>query len=290
MMDEQPKFRRIVVGLSCHRPSPEAGMRLATEMARWLNLDVFGLFVQETSLFDAASLPFCREFKILGGEWRPFESRQLAQELEALARRAQRTLNEAARNLQTACRFEVVRGSMAESIAAASSAEDIVLLAEPAGAAEYSTQSFAELNAAFQSAAAVLLVPRRLVRTRGAVVAIASAADDPSIAAARAIALAAREDLIIVELSPSAGHASASPGRTTLETRSPHLTAAADGPKSVRSIDSALRHVRERLIVMTRKDDEVPSALATMRQVPVLVIEPPRGSLKNGEPRSRPAA
>jgi hypothetical protein len=289
-MAEHPKFRRIVVGLSCHRPSPEAGMRLATEMARLLHLDVFGLFVQEESLFDVASLPFSREFKILGGGWRPFESGQLARELEAVASRAHRALNEAARNLQTACRFEVVRGSMVESIAAISSAEDIILLSEPAGAAEYSTQSFAVLNAAFRSAAAVLLVPRRIARSRGAIVAIAREPDDPSIAAARAIAVAAKEELIVVELFPSAAGGPTLTEYASPEARVRRLTATADGSKGAASIDSALRQVRERLIVMTRGDHEGSMAIATIRQVPILVIEPPRGRLKNGEPNSRSAA
>jgi hypothetical protein len=289
-MAEHPKFRRIVVGLSCHRPSPGDGMRLATEMARLLHLDVFGLFVQEESLFDVASLPFSREFKILGGGWCPFESGQLARELEAVASRAHRALDEAARNLQTACRFEVVRGSMVESIAAVSSAEDIILMTEPAGAAEFATPSFAILKAAFQSAAAVLLVPRRIARSQGPVVAIAHEPDDPSVAAARPIAVAAKEELVVVELFASAGGGGSLTENALTETRVRRLSAGGAGSISVAAVDSALRHVRERLIVMTRKDDEAPSAIAAKRQVPILVIEPPRGRFKDGEPDLRSVA
>lgn len=289
-MAAHPTFRRIVVGLSCHRPSPGDGMRLATEMAQLLHLDLFGLFVEEEHLFGLASLPFSREFNILGGEWRSFEPGQLARELEAVASRAQRALNEAARNLQTACRFQVVRGSMAESIAAVSSAEDIILLTEPAGAAEFATPSFAILKAAFRSAAAVLLVPRRIAQSRGPIVAIAREPDDPSVAAARAIAVAAKEELVIVESFASAGGGGQLVENALIGTRVRRLSAGGGGSISVMAIDSALRHVRERLIVMTRKDDEAPSAIAAKRQVPILVIEPSRGRFKNGEPDLRSVA
>lgn len=263
-------------------------MRLATEMAQLLHLDLFGLFVQEEHLFGIASLPFSREFKILGGEWRPFEPEQLVRELEAVAARAERALHEAARNLHTACRFEVVRGSMVDSIAAVSSADDIVVLSEPAAAAEFGTQSVAILDAALRSAAAVMLVPRRIARSRGAVVAIAREPDDPSVAAARAIAVSAREELIVVEL--FAGGGGSVSGQASLEPHVRRLTAVGGDATGVRAIDLALRHVRERLIVLTRKDDEWPSAIATKRQVPILIIEPPRAGYTSGEPDSRTAA
>jgi hypothetical protein len=54
------------------------------------------------------------------------------------------------------------------------------------------------LEAAFQSDAAVMVVPARIARIAGPVVAIAIAPDDPSVGAAAAIAIAAKEDLVII--------------------------------------------------------------------------------------------
>ena len=194
-MAQQLEFRRIVLGLANTRPNH--GMRLAAEMAHLLQLDLFGLFVEDESLRGLAALPFVREFQLLGGGWRPLDIDRLSRDLEIAAKNAEKFFANAAKDLRTTCQFEVVRGSMAGTIASVSRAGDIVLIAEPVNAADRVTpQFFAALDAAFHSAAAVLLVPRQIVRESGAIVAIARDGDDPSIQAASAVAAAAKEELI----------------------------------------------------------------------------------------------
>ena len=65
-MSTQPySFKRIVLGL---QPSaPDRAMQLAVELADLLHLDLLGLFLEDTSLRDLASMPFAREFRLLGG-------------------------------------------------------------------------------------------------------------------------------------------------------------------------------------------------------------------------------
>ena len=278
-MAQQPEFRRIVLGLPYNRPSH--GMRLAAEMARLLQLDLFGLFVEDESLLGLAALPFVREFQLLGGGWRPLDIDRLSRDLEIAAKNAERAFTEAAKTLRTTCQFEVVRGSMAETIASISRAGDIVLIAEPVNAAESATpQFFATLDAAFHSAAAVLLVPRRIARQSGAIVAIATDPDDPSIQAASAIAAAAKEELIVIET--SAGKKRISESDLAVGAKIIRLPAAQGGPADAPVIASALQQVRERLVVMTRGDHSIPIVIASMRHVPILIVEPESEKIGNG--------
>jgi hypothetical protein len=272
-MAERPVFRRIVVGFPYHTPS--RGMRLAAEMARLLQLDLFGLFIQEESLFGVAALPFAREFKFLAGEWRPFDVEHLSRDFEVAAKNAEQSFTEAVKTLQTACHFEVVRGSMVETIGSIARAGDIVVLVEAESPAECAShQSLAILDAALHSAAAVLLIPGRIARHSGAIVAIASAPDDPSIEAARVIATAAKEELVIVEgFKPTdKDHASARDAPTGIRIRRVPVTDVR--LRSALAIGSVLGQVHERLVVMTRSDECQPLSIASLRQVPILIVEP----------------
>jgi hypothetical protein len=263
IMAQPVQFKRIVLGLPYSRPAH--GMRLAADIASLLNLDLFGFFVEEESLRGIAALPFVREFQILGGGWRPLDVDRLSRDLETSAKRAERAFMEAAKKLRTTCQFETMRGSLTQTIVSISRASDIVLVVEPESAAERATPHFhAILDAAFRSAAAVLLVPGRIARYSGAIVAIASGPDDPSVEVAKAIAAAADEDLVVIETSKSA---------TPIAS----------------NIATALQYANERLVVMTRQDDNTALAVASMRKVPILIVEPERSNIES-EPSTRSAA
>jgi hypothetical protein len=276
MADEHHTFKRLVLGLE---PSaPERAMRLAVDFAELLHLELLGLFLEDPSLRDLAAIPFVREFQPLGGGWRSIDLDQLTHDLEVAICSAERMFVEAAKDLTTRCQFEVTRAAAAQAIASISRLGDIVVITEPATSAGRAAQQFSWLlNAAFQSAATVLLVPARIVRTAGSVVAIALAPDDPSIRTAAAIAMAAKENLIIVhgyegkgddptirELATDTGLAikHAFTGRASL----------AD-PASYAHL---LRSVQERLVVAARGvlTPELALAMASSRRVPVLIIAP----------------
>jgi hypothetical protein len=275
MTTDSQGFRRLVLGL---RPSaPGSTMRLAVELADMLQLELLGLFLEDPGLRHLAGMPFAREFRPLGGGWRPLDVEELSRELEDAARHAERAFADAAKHLATHCHFEVMRASIAESIASISRAGDIVMIIEPPSAAERATQQFAFLlEAAFRSPAAVLLVPSRIARTTGAIVVIARALDDPGIRAGAAIARAAREALVIVDIGPQPID-DAALRRDLAAMALPdirHFRAAPDA-HGVAPLAPVLRPVQERLVVVTREtiDDATASALTTLRHVPVLVIE-----------------
>lgn len=276
-MSEQPhSFKRLVLGL---QPSaPDRTVQLAVELADLLHLDLLGLFLEDTSLRDLASIPFAREFRPLGGGWHTFDLDRLSHDFDLAARAIERTFTEAAKRLPTRTQFEVIRGPMAKTFSSVSRTDDIVMIVEPISAAERATQQFAWLvEAAFQSAAAVMLVPPQIARTKGPVVAIAASPDDPSIHAAAAIAVAAKEELVIIEAD---GHDADDPRVRTLAANT-GLTIKRVSAVRIAFPDPAIcaqafRQTQERLVVMTRGafEDKAASAIAAARRVPVLVIEP----------------
>jgi hypothetical protein len=272
MAAERYHFRRLILGF--HRTAPDPVMRAAAEFASRLHLDLFGFFVEDTNLLDLAGLPFAREFRTTGGTWHPIDVDELAQYVALSARRAERLFNEAVRGLETAARFEVLRGSAAETIRALSRTGDIVVVIEPASPGERVSQQFlAVQRAAFRSAAAVLILPPRLARRSGPVVALAAAPDDPSIGAAAAVALALEEKLIVVqafaEKKPAAEH------DTIMGVKSRHIVIDRKNLASGTGLASVFAPLHEQLVVMTRDafEEGLPALIASVRSIPVLVIE-----------------
>lgn len=255
-------------------------MQLAVELANLLHLDLLGLFLEDTSLRDLGSMPFSRELRSLGGGWHAIDLDRLSHDVELAARSIERKFADAAKRLATAYayQFEVARGPMAETFASVSRSDDIVMIVEPRSPAERASQQFSWLlEGAFQSAAAVLLVPRNVARTRGSVVAIAKSFDDPSIQAAAAIALAAKEGLVVINVD---GHEVEDPRIRELAADTglviECIAAAGTGLADPASCALAFRQSQERLVVMTRGAlaEEAASTILAARRVPVLVIEP----------------
>jgi hypothetical protein len=220
-----------------------------------------------------AGLPFARELRPFGGGWRAIEADELDRDLEIAALGARRLFDEAAKPAQTASSFSVLRGATAEMIAAMSQAGDIVMLVEPGTPAERLTRPFVMvLEAALRSAASVMLVPSRLARRRGPVVAIARSPGDRAIAAAVAIAAATHEDLVVVQaFVADRAFEIAAAASVRVTTRAIGGGQLADA----RAVSAALAGVNERLVVVSRDDGdrEDPSTIPSLRGVPVLVVE-----------------
>ena len=275
MPRERHNFKRLILGLQ--PGASNRAMRFAVEMAELLDLDLLGLFLEDGSLRELAGIPFAREFRPLGGGWQPFDLDRLAHDLEIAARGVERLFTSAVKDLARRSQFEVIRGPVREALISTSGTSDIVMIVEPASAAERISAQFSTLiEAAFRSAAAVLLVPPRIARSTGPIVAIATSPQDPSIDAAAAIAAAAKETLVLVEADRQIRedpHIARLADDTGLTVR--HVAAA--GLATDPSVClNALHPWQERLLVLARppSDGAIASALAAARQVPVLVIEP----------------
>lgn len=261
------EFKRIVLGL--HQSLLDrATFELAAGFAGLLRTDMFGFFIEEPHLKVLAELPHAREFRMGGRRWEPLDVARFAREFEASALAAKRLLTEAAAVHRVACSFEVVRSPTAQAIRTFSRASDILIIAEPKSPVDRIAGPFPGLaSAALQSAASVLLVPRQVARMQGPVVAVAAAPDDPALDAALAVAAAAGESLVVL----AAHDVPMDAGAVETLPLSRAALASAGG------IAAVLGGVRERMIVLTRADraEAVPTALASLRRVPVLVLAPP---------------
>ena len=283
MATEPHTFKRLVLGLQPREP--DHTMRLAVDLAQMLKLELLGVFLEDTSLQNLASIPFAREFRPLGGGWHPIDIGHVSDDVEQAARSAERTFAEAARHLQTQSRFEVARGPRAATIATVSQTSDIVVIGEPMTAAERVTQQFSWLTqAAFRSAAAVMIVPSRIARVQGPIVAIATTPDDLSIGVAANIAVAANEGLVVIDVGEKAiDEAQIRALATAKGLAVKRIIGGRTTGADAASFAQALRPLHERLIVMTRgaSDGQATSIIATDRRVPVLVIEPPESTASN---------
>ena len=258
--------------------TPDRVMRFGVELAALLNIELLGLFLDDIALRDFAAIPFAREFRPLGGGWHPIDTDRLTQELDLIVRATERAFLDAAKGLTVRSQFEIVRGAAADAIRAISDANDIVLIVEPDSAAERSTHQFLTLiESAFLSAAAVMLVPARIAPAGGPIVAIAFRENDPSIYAAAAIATAAKADLIIVDAYKPTTHAQSELELATATgLKVQHLAAEKPWPMLSPGPWPVLRHLRARLIVITRGDDDhqIAPIMVSAQRTPVLIVEP----------------
>jgi hypothetical protein len=278
-MSDRASFRRVLLDL-CHATADRGGIRVAAELARLLDLDLTGVFVEDTALLGLAEYPFARELRLPGHEWQKLDPERIVAEVHEAAATARRLLDAHSAPLGIHSLFEVVRGDPSASVAALSGIGDIVVLVEPATPSDRLARAFPRAwQSALRSAAAVLLVPPRIVRLHGPVAAVITRAGDPSLATAAAIAAAAGEQLLLLllprddDLKTAAVAGARAVGLPDGRIHTHRLRAA-----TPQAVVHALGPTQERLVVMTRAagalPDTAPSHLAAARRVPVLVVEP----------------
>jgi len=273
----KPAFKRIVLGMHHEAPDDDS-LRIVAEFAEIMHMPLLGLCAEDPVLIGLARLPFAREFRPLGGGWHPLDVDRLRLDVRLAAERLEHRFARTVKDLSIDTSFRVVKGSISQMIAAVSEAGDIVVVTESVNPADRAThQSAVLVEAAFRSDAAVLLLPHRIARRGGPVVAIATEADDTTVRAAAGIAAAIGERLVLVESGQAAGHQPALRNHGLVDFEVEHLV-----PKIARVTDAAgicsvLAHCAERLVVMTRGafDDATPAMVASLRHIPVLVVEPP---------------
>lgn len=191
-------FKRMVLGLP-QSSRDYAAVAAAAELAELLGIALAATFVEDATLLGVAELPYVRELRSLGGGWQQISLEQLEHDIARSAAAARRLFDEVTQLCNIETSFSLVRGSAANVLPSQATAEDILVIVEPRNPSERVTQQFTELlAAAFSAVAAVMIVPSRIARARGPIVAVAADPDDPSIAKAIGIAAAARERLIMV--------------------------------------------------------------------------------------------
>lgn len=249
------RFERVVVRLGMHTP-PET-MSFAANLARLLQLDLFGLFVEDARLRSLAGLPFLREFRSLGGGWHPIDTARLSHELELSRRSVERAFIAAAKGLKTASRFEVMSGTPVDAVATYWKAGDLAVIGAPMnGDGEASPEMAKLIDEAFRSAVAVVLMPAKAVRVRGPVAVIADGPDDPALRLAGQVADMLGEHAVVLA-------------------KRPEGAAGAKAPMEPAEVMRLFGPLCERMVVVRRAglQDAVPQALLAARRVPVLVVD-----------------
>lgn len=288
-MAEVTSYRRLLLDLRPGRLDRTA-LRAAAELARLLDVEILGVFVEDQSVVGAANLPFARELQLPARDWRPVNAERLAAELQAAAEHARRLLLREGEAAGIGCRFEVRRGDPATTIASLCSFHDIIAVAEPGEAIERLTDTAGRVrNAALSSEATVLLLPSRPSRSAGPIVVLIAAIDDPALAVAARLAATSQAPLVVVFAADGAP-TSAAIHKASRAAGLPaeRVEILALGSRTVSSVLHALDARQQRLVVMSRNGIALPDGaaarLAEELGVPVLVIEPPPMAPRPGAP------
>jgi len=271
-------FKRMVLGLPQGMPN-QAAIDAAVDLAEFLEIELLATFVADTTLRALAGLPVARELRTLDQGWQQIDLARLTLDIDRAAIAARQRFAESVRSRTVTTNFHVVAG--AEAIASLIRADDLVAIIEPTHPGERITRQFTGLvDAAFDLAAAILVVPRRIVRTSGPVMAMAADPEDASIGVALEIAAALKERLIVAT---SPGALLSSDIFAEAERLGVAIDQIAVGKPttSASALAAPSAPVRERLRVVSRSQlsADTPRLFAHLHEVPLLVIEPERAQL-----------
>lgn len=249
------QYRRVVLTVRGSF-APEPAIRLAAELAHWLELELAGVFVEDEALLALAGHSFAREFSLTGHTWQTLDAERMLADFRTTAERTEHLLAEAASALGLPSAFSVLRADPL-ALAAQFPATDILVMVGPDTAPPPGEQ-------AAPPPAAMMLVPPRPRLASGPIAAIP---DDVSLAIAASLARGANEDLLLIL--PGSAEASLDmadlPPTRIRRRRVPTNDTA--------TLARALRAGHARLLVIERsalRDD--PAILVAASGTPVLII------------------
>lgn len=274
------RFRRILLGVHHNLPD-SAALGFAAGFAESLHLDMLAMIVEEPRVTNLAGLPHVRELRKLDAKWQPLDTGRMAKEFDSAVESARRLLKFTATSHRISCTVEVVRAGSQQAVRTFSQSTDIIVLAEPKSPIDRIVGSFPEFSsAAMQSEAAILYTPRSIGRHRGSVVAIAAMPDDVSIDVAAEFAVATGEKVVLLEAFDEAPDAP----QVAADVVQERVRIPRSATTSELLLSSILGTRQEKLIVMTRRADGIENdllgfTLASLRRVPVLVLEPVASTL-----------
>jgi hypothetical protein len=274
---EVVRIRRVVVGFADAAAAAGDLIATAAELARVLHVELWGLFVEDALLFDAAALTLLRAIEPRQLVWRSLTATQLAQAHAVAAGALERHLLDAAAALGVPAGFQVVRGDPATMLLRQCEPSDLLVIAEPADPIARAMHPYPRLvRALCETASAVLFIPHGARRRKGPVVAFARSPDDPSLALAASIAAASGERLIVLASGGPESEQKIADDVRALASGGVTLRLAVRDAQSWReAVHAALGAYREQLLLVSRPAVEADFArylrLAGERAVPVLV-------------------
>jgi len=104
------RYSRVIVTLDTSAPG-QGALDAAALLAKALDAELAGLFIEDTNLLRVAALPFTRESGLASGTLRQFGTEDVQRALKAQAQRFRLMLADAAREFTLRWTFSVVQGS-----------------------------------------------------------------------------------------------------------------------------------------------------------------------------------
>jgi hypothetical protein len=108
-------------------PLGVAALDAAVALARGLDIELAGLFVEDSNLLRMAALPFAREYALASAAARRVESGEIQHALQRQADAARNALSRAAHAVSVPWSFQVVRGALLDSVLEAMREPDLAV-------------------------------------------------------------------------------------------------------------------------------------------------------------------
>ncbi len=130
-MRGKPEIRRILVALDAS-PDSLAALEAAAKLARHLQAELVGLYVEDINVLRVAELPFARQVTF-AGDVRPVKPGEVEAQFRAQADRAKSALARVANRSHLRWSFRVSRGQIAAELIAATPEMDLITIARLGG-------------------------------------------------------------------------------------------------------------------------------------------------------------
>lgn len=271
MTETQRPFGRMILALP-HSPLDYPAVEAATELAECLGMQCLGAFVVEPAISSLSARSGAQEFRSTATGWQPVAQERLVQDLEEVVEAARRRFAAAARRGGADAIFQLLHGGAGQTLMSLVHRDDIIVMIEPRHPADRITHQFRNVTrAAFDASSSVMLVPSRILRRQGPVVAIATVPNDRTVDVAADVASRMREPLFIV----NATGAPIDRATVPVERRTRVIASPSRGLPIERRVLADLGNAGERLIVVRRTDlDEAGlRVVADRRGVPILMLD-----------------
>lgn len=122
---EAAVIRRILVAVDASAPSL-AVLEAAAQIAAGMHAELAGLFVEDEDLLRLAGLPFARAYSAAAADLAAMDPAVMERALRVQAARARHAVEQAARRRRVAWSFSVARGALADALAEAARACDVL--------------------------------------------------------------------------------------------------------------------------------------------------------------------
>jgi nucleotide-binding universal stress UspA family protein len=153
------RFRRIRVGIDVSRQSLVA-LEAAADLARTLEAEIEGIFIEDIELLQAASRPGAAEIAYPSGVRTELTFPGMECHLRALAREARERLQAEAERQRLRWTFHVARGKVSDELLARGLEDDLLIL----GARGRLSRTFGRIGSTVKDAVALARGPVLLVR------------------------------------------------------------------------------------------------------------------------------